>query len=171
MALEEKLPPPSELKRLLADGNTAADLAERFGVAVQSIYNKSSTARIERELAVRDINQFMPWPLARPDHQRSDTAVHLRLVHSLRANDNVMPATVRRRAEAWAQDLEYNDFVISYHPDTPSSRFESKGGFFIRPRRAGDSPGLMQLPSSSEQPPTQEMLDQWYESWRKKHLE
>lgn len=171
MATPEKLPSPAELKRLLADGNTAADLAEQFGVSVQSIYNKSSTARIERELAVRDINQFMPWPLVRPDHQRSDTAVHLRLAHSLGADDDVMPAIVRRKAEAWVEDLEYNDFVISYHPDTPSSRFESKGGFFIRPRRAGDSPGLMQLPSSNEQPPTQEMLDQWYESWRKKHLE
>lgn len=170
MAAPSKLPSPAELKRLLADGNTAADLAEQFGVSVQSIYNKSSTARVKREFAVRDSNQFMPWPLVRPDHQRSDTAIHLRLAHSLSADDGVMPIIVRRKAESWVKDLEYNDFVISYHPDAPSTRFEPKGGFFIRPRRAGDSPGIMQLPSSSEQPPSTEMLDRWYESWRKKHL-
>lgn len=145
-------------------------LAEQFGVSVQSIYNKSSTARIEREFAVRDSNQFMPWPLVRPDHQRSDTAIHLRLAHSLGADDGIMPIIVRQKAESWVKDLEYNDFVVSYHPDTPSTRFEPKGGFFIRPRRAGDSPGMMQIPSSSEQPPSTEMLDRWYETWRKKHL-
>lgn len=168
MASQEKLPPPAELKRLLADGNTAAQIAEQYGVSLQSVYNRSSGAREKREYQVRRRNQFMPWPLMKPIHQRSMISSMLRTLHAMQEEGNIVPDAVKDRAEEWADLIECNDFVISYHPDAPPSRWAKDGGFFFRPRREGDSPGLMQVPGSSEQPPTRRMVRDWVEEWDKR---
>lgn len=165
MAAPGKLPPPAELKRLQAEGKLASDVTEMFGVKTQSVYNKQSTARIKREYAVRPQNQFMPWELMKPIHQRSMVARRLRHAHALAGDDGAMDPTVRNVTESWLRGLECNDFVISYHPDTPPNAFSEEGGFFRRPRRSGDIPGIMQLPGRNEQPPTGQMVQEWEFEW------
>lgn len=181
MASGEELPSPSELRRLLSEGWTMRGIADEYGSSLQAVYNKTSIARIVKEFSVRSENEFMPWKPMRPAHQSSKTARMLRMDQRLKSQEEGIAHALLSSGNSAAQDamrslveplrrLECNDFVISYHFDTPSNRFEPDGGFFIRPRRSGDLPGIMQLPSSSEQPPSKEMLGQWHESWRKKHL-
>lgn len=165
MPARRKLPQPAELKRLQGEGRSAAEDAAQFGVAKQTVYNKRSSARIKREWQVRPNNKFMPWDPMRPIHQRSFIAGRLRHAHALTAGDGVMDETVRAVIESWLNGLEYNNFVISYHPDTLPNRFSEEGGFFRRPRRSGDSPWIMQVPASNEQPPTRQMVEEWESEW------
>lgn len=165
MAAPRKLPPPAELKRLQEDGKTASEVASMYGVSMQSVYNRQSTNRVKKDYKVRAQNQFMPWDLMKPSHQRSSIARRLRHAHALAAGDGVMNKTVRAVIESWLNNLEYNNFVISYHPESPASHLAEEGGFFLRPRRSGDLPGLMQLPASNEQPPTRQMVEDWASEW------
>ena len=167
MASTGKLPGPSELRRLQEQGLTAEEIAEMFGTRPQAVYNRRSSARLARDYSVRPASQFMPWPLMRPEHQRSATAVNLRVAHAIENDQGGITDVIRDAIERWKGQLEYNNFVISYHPETSKNFFSREGGFFARPRRAGDSPGIMQMPAEDEQPPSAEKMAQWAEMWRR----
>lgn len=160
MPAPRKLPKPSEIRRLLDDGRSYAEIAEMYDCPVQSLYNIVA----DEKKWVPENNpvgwEFLPW-WVRPAHLQSDTARLLRFAKTLNEEGRLSHSVIERSVREQLQRLEYNDYVISYHPDTPKSRLEKKGGFFFRPRRDGDSPGLMQVPDESECPPSQDQVDRW----------
>lgn len=162
MAAPRKLPPADELRRLVEAHGSVAKLAQAEGWKVPSIYRALKGS--ESNLPSRAIpgTEFMPWIVTR-DHMNSGTGRRLRYAHALHAGDQIPSPIIERDVRDWMARLEDNDFVISYHVDTPCSRLEPKGGFFFRPRRSTDLPGLMQEPSESECPPSQDQVTLWAE--------
>lgn len=151
---------PADIRRLLDEGWSYAEIAEKYGYEVQSLRNSVSREKYK----VPDLNptpwQFAPW-WVKPIHTNSGIGRRLLFAHRLQQGETVSPKLIADDVKAWLEKLDHNDFVVSYHPDTPGNSFEPKGGFFLRPRRPGDSPGIMQLPNESECPPSQAQIQEW----------
>lgn len=168
-APKEKLPQSiDELRRLVAE-HGVAKTAEMFGASKTTVYSRLD--RYGKEPTAPGM-EFAPWKV-RPGHAHCETARNLRLLHQSEIGDVLklgsgrgMDDIIMPFVTEWKQRVEYNNYVISYHPDTPGHLLEKRGGFYYRPRRQGDSPGLMQLHPEGESAPDQETLSEWAEKYR-----
>ncbi|GAA1645966.1 hypothetical protein GCM10009700_35430 [Brevibacterium sanguinis] len=150
----------AEIMRLLEEGSSYADISELDGRTVQTLRNMVTQGKKRTP----DNNPpgwgFAPWWVRRA-HANTQTGRRLRYSVALESGEPIASSFIEQDVRAWLARVKDNDFVISYHPDTPPNRLEKKGGFFFRPRRPGDSPGIMQIPDESECPPSQSQLDEW----------
>lgn len=165
LVASRKLPQDdAELKRLVDEMGSASAVARHFGVGRSSV---SSRLKRYNQPTQAPGMSFAPWIVTR-DHANSETGRLLRLLHqhevgpvlkfgSGRSVDEIVTTAVTE----WKHRLECNDYVISYHPDTPSHMLEKKGGFYYRPRTPGDSPGIMQPHPDDEPAPEPGELNEW----------
>lgn len=160
MAAHKKLPPVKQLRRLVEKHGSSRRVAEILGVDPQSIYNAFSQEKYKVPGNVGPGYEFMPWWVTAA-HLNSSTARRLRIGDRLKTEGSTVPAILQADYRDWLQKLEDNDFVISYHPETVATKWSEKGGFFYRPRRNSDSPGIMQVPDETEQPPSEFMVNEW----------
>lgn len=160
MVAPRKLPPVKELRRLLEEQGSAKDLADELGVHPQTIYNALSEQKYKVPGNIAPGNEFMPWYVSR-EHLNSITARRLRIGNRIEDMGASVAPIIESDYWDWKSRLECNDFVISYHPDAAPSQPSEKGGFFYRPRRKGDMPGIMQLPGENEQPPSPDLIQKW----------
>lgn len=158
--MPEKPITAAEIRRMLDQGNTYAEIAVTTGYAEQTLRNRVTAEKKRVPENNPPAWQFAPWWVRRA-HTSTKTGRMLLFATALERGEAVGESLIERGVQAWVSRLKDNDFVISYHPDTPPNRLEKKGGFFFRPRRAGDSPGLMQIPSPEECPPSQAQLQEW----------
>lgn len=160
MVAPRKLPPVKELRRLLDERGSAKELADELGVHPQTIYNALSEQKYKVPGNIAPGNEFMPWYVSR-EHLNSITARRLRIGNRIEGLGITVSPIIESDYREWKSRLEGNDFVISYHPDAAASQHSEKGGFFYRPRRKGDKPGIMQLPGENEQPPSPDLIAEW----------
>lgn len=164
MAAPRKLPPAPELKRLAEELGSVSAAARHLGIPRTSVYG--ALRRYNNTTQAPGMN-FAPW-IVTLSHSKSETALNLRIDYRARASSlvesvdgNEIGDTVPASVVAWRERLECNDFVISYHRDTPGHDLEPQGGFYYRPRSAGDSPGIMQAHPDSEPAPSTQQLAEW----------
>lgn len=169
-APKEKLPQSIDELRRLVDEHGVSKTAEMFGASKTAVYSRLS--RYGKEPTAPGM-EFAPW-WVRPAHAGCQTGRNLRLLHQAESgtilklgSGRSMDDIVMSLVTDWKLKVESNNYVISYHPDTPSHKLEPRGGFYYRPRTSTDSPGIMQPHPEGEPAPDQDILSEWAENFRR----
>lgn len=115
-----------ELRRLVREGLSNAELAARFGVSESGVLQAKRAAGLSKPML--DHSRALPWKLDR-SHNQSGPATNLRNLSSV-AQGRAIPAEKLNTALRWADRLVANGLDISY---------ESGRGFQEVPASAGRS--------------------------------
>ncbi|MEU9834706.1 hypothetical protein AB0D67_24510 [Streptosporangium sp. NPDC048047] len=101
-----------ELRRLVAEGLSNAELASRFGVSESGILQAKRAAGLSKPML--DHSRAIPWKLDRA-HGQSGPATNLRNLSSV-AQGRTIPAEKLNTALRWADRLVASGLDIAYEP-------------------------------------------------------
>ncbi|MFF0245106.1 hypothetical protein ACWEU6_05545 [Streptosporangium sandarakinum] len=101
-----------ELRRLVAEGLSNAELASRFGVSESGILQAKRAAGLSKPML--DHSRAIPWKLDRA-HSQSGPATNLRNLSSA-AQGRAIPAEKLNTALRWADRLVSGGLDIAYEP-------------------------------------------------------
>ncbi|MFF0311158.1 hypothetical protein ACFYSC_27325 [Streptosporangium sp. NPDC004379] len=101
-----------ELRRLVAEGLSNAELASRFGVSESGILQAKRAAGLSKPML--DHSRAIPWKLDRA-HGQSGPATNLRNLSSV-AQGRTIPAEKLNTALRWADRLVAGGLDIAYEP-------------------------------------------------------
>ncbi|MGR6092665.1 hypothetical protein ACU4IU_19085 [Brevibacterium sp. CSND-B09] len=160
MTTSKKTPAIAELEKLRKELGSINAVATHLGIPRSTVYNAFYREEANSTGAKRPGNEFMPWAVER-HHLNGQTARMLRLYNRSKEHGVEVPEAIKPTFETHILTLEYNNFVVCYHRDSPPYRLVPEGGFFFRPRRADDTPGLLQQPAKDQSPPSPEQLEEW----------
>lgn len=131
------LPDRDELERRIRAGQTHAQIAEEFGVTVQSVHNRRVLDdNTNPQPSYRD---QIPWAVAR-EHRASSVARHLRAIKKVRDGVEI-PEQERRWLDNWLQKLKENNWVVGYDRRVKSGDPRAavpSGGWFYTKRSPDD---------------------------------
>jgi len=136
-----KLVDRDEFIRWYNDGKTYKWIIEKYlekydlEIGNGTISNWRSQLELEKR-AVRDVS-LIPWAVNR-EHRYHHTLHMLRTVGRLRAGEPT-PEARRKKAKAWLRNLEEQDAVVHYDPDTEE-------GWWLVPRRHGIDTDIIRKP-------------------------
>ncbi|SDG01540.1 hypothetical protein SAMN05421505_101109 [Sinosporangium album] len=103
-----------ELARLVAEGWSVQQLAERFGVSASGVLQAKRAAGLSK--AMLDHSGAIPWRLRAEDRQ-SGPATNLRTLSTV-AQGRTVPREKLNTALRWAQRLVGAGLDVDYRPDT-----------------------------------------------------
>ncbi|MEV7969664.1 hypothetical protein AB0O34_27350 [Sphaerisporangium sp. NPDC088356] len=102
-----------ELRRLVTEGRSNAELAAHFGVTESGILQAKRNAGLAKPML--DHSRAIPWKLNRV-HNQTGPATNLRNLSAIAQGGDV-PQTKINTALRWAQRLAGGDLDIAYDPD------------------------------------------------------
>lgn len=102
-----------ELRRLIGEGLSNAELATRFGVSESGILQAKRAAGLSKPML--DHSRAIPWKLDR-SHSQSGPATNLRNLSSV-AQGRAIPAEKLNTALRWADRLIAGGLDIAYEPE------------------------------------------------------
>ncbi|MFJ2030137.1 hypothetical protein [Streptosporangium sp. NPDC087985] len=102
----------SELRQLVREGLSNAELAARFGVSESGILQAKRAAGLSKPML--DHSRALPWKLDRA-HSQSGPATNLRNLSSV-AQGRAIPAEKLNTALRWADRLVAGGLDIAYEP-------------------------------------------------------
>ncbi|MGV9777667.1 hypothetical protein [Streptosporangium sp. NPDC003464] len=102
-----------ELRRLVRQGLSNAELAARFGVSESGILQAKRAAGLSKPML--DHSRAIPWKLDR-SHSQSGPATNLRNLSSV-AQGRAIPSEKLNTALRWADRLVADGLDVAYEPD------------------------------------------------------
>ncbi|MEU8267775.1 hypothetical protein AB0B89_11455 [Sphaerisporangium sp. NPDC049002] len=117
-----------ELRRLVAEGRSNAELAGHFGVTESGILQAKRNAGLAKPML--DHSKAIPWKLNRA-HNQTGPATNLRNLSAI-AQGGAVPQTKINTALRWAQRLVDGDLDIAYGPEEGFHEVPAGGGSHIR---------------------------------------
>jgi hypothetical protein len=102
-----------ELRRLVAEGRSNAELAAHFGVTESGILQAKRTAGLAKPML--DHSRAIPWKLNRV-HNQTGPATNLRNLSVIVQGGDVPPAKINT-ALRWARRLVDGGLDVAYSPD------------------------------------------------------